>query len=162
MRNLAHLLKRQALADQRDDWMMFVPGIVVDNEDPENQHRCRLLIPSIDENRIYDKWAWQTVPFVGPAGYGWFSVPEKNSEVVVCGRLGQKHNIYFMSVYNENFIIPKDFPDSATVGMRAPGNLKLISEGDMHLRMGGGSIQNDFGAFRIISPGGIFLNDRPV
>lgn len=160
-RNLAQLLKRQVIADHRDDWMHFIEAIVVDNEDPENQHRCRLLIPSIDENAIYDKWAKQVVPFVGPAGYGWFSVPEIGTEVVVSGRLGQKHTLYFMSVYNEDFIVPADFPDSATVGMRAPGDLKFIAEGDLQLRMGGGRIEAD-AAIEIIAPGGLLINGRPV
>lgn len=161
MKNLHQLTSNRALADDREDWMVAVEGIVVDNNDPENQHRVRLLIPSIDEDRIYDKWARQLVMFVGGPGYGSFFVPAEGSEVVVWGRLGQKHNLYYMSVYNENYIVPEDFRSSAVCGIRAPGDMKLMTEGDLQLEMGGGRVRTR-GAFEIISPGGIFLNGKPA
>jgi hypothetical protein len=151
----------RAIEDERDDWLLFVEGIIADNEDPENQHRVRLVIPSVDENRIYDKWAKQMVPFVGPPGYGSFFPPEKGSEVVVCGRLGQKHTLYYMSVFNEDFVVPPDFDSPAVCGVRSPADMKFIAEGDLQLRAGGMQLETD-GAMNVIAPGGFFVNGRPV
>jgi len=141
---------------------MFVEGIVADNKDPEHQHRVRLVIPSISEEHLYDKWVKQLVMYVGGNGYGSFFLPPEGSEVVVCGRLGQKHTLYYMSVYNEDLIVPADFRSPAVAGIRAPGDLRFLAEGDLQLRAGGMHVEADRGAISFIAPAGIFFNGRPA
>lgn len=146
-------------ARERDHWVTGIEAIVVVNEDPENQHRIKVVIPSIDENNINDKWVRQMgVHVLGP-GYGSFFIPPIGSEVVLFGRLGEKHNLYFMSVYNEDYIVPPDFADSTVAGVRAPGELKHIAELDYQLSAGRIVIEAD-ATVRIKAPGGVFINGQ--
>ena len=108
-------------------WMMGVPAIVADNADPENQHRVRVVIPTIDEDLIFDEWARQMV-FCLVDGYGSAFIPPKGSEVVLFGQLGQKYILLYALLYNEEMSVPEGFNDEMTVGVHAPGNLHLIAE----------------------------------
>jgi hypothetical protein len=157
---LRQQMKRAAREDG-DDWLTGIEGIVVENEDPERQHRIKVLIPALDEERVYDKWVRQIGVQVLAPGFGSFFIPPIGSEVVLFGRLGQKHNLYYMSVYNEDFIVPPDFENTATCGFRAPGDMKMISEGDLQLRAGGMQLETD-SVINIIAPGGFFVNGKPV
>ncbi len=113
--------------DETGNWLMGVPGIVADNQDPENQHRVRVIIPSIDEDMIFDEWARQMVFCLGN-GYGSAFIPPKNSEVVLFGQLGQKFNLFYASLYNEEMLMPSGYKNELTVGIHAPGNLIFIAE----------------------------------
>ncbi len=152
-------MNRVASDRDQDDWVTGVEAIVAVNEDPENQHRIKVTIPLMDEERVYDKWVRQIgVHVLGP-GYGSFFVPPIGSEVVLFGRLGQKHNLYYMCVYNEDYIVGPDFRSTAVCGIRTPGDLKLISDLDTQLRMGRGVIEAD-STIRITAPAGVFINGR--
>jgi hypothetical protein len=150
------------------NWMIGVEAIVAVNEDPEHQHRIKVVIPILDEQKIYDKWVRPLgVPVLGQ-GYGGFYVPPKDSEVILFGRLGQKHNLFYLPSFNEDYEVSMDFrnedgsPRSDDVcGVRAPGDLKHIAEGDYQLRAGRVFIETD-GSVRIIAPGGIFMNGKRV
>lgn len=109
------------------NWLMGVAGIVADNDDPERQHRVRLIIPSIDEDEIYDEWARQMVFCLGD-GFGSAFIPPKGSEVVLFGCLGQKYNLFYASLYNEEMAVPEGFDDEKNVGVHAPEDLTLIAE----------------------------------
>jgi hypothetical protein len=166
MKNLFDALKRSrhsASAGESEDrrWVCALPGIVAENEDPENQHRIKVVIPSIDEDRVCDEWVKQLVLYVGPPGYGSFFVPEKGVEVALFGELGEKHTLFYLPVFNEDRVTPSDFDTPAKVGFRVPGDFKVIAEGDMQLRAGGIQIEAD-GAIHIVVPGGLFINGRPV
>jgi hypothetical protein len=158
---LSSLNRGHGRREVNDRWMMCIEGIVAINEDPEHQHRIKVVIPAIDENSIYDKWCRQLGCSVLGEGYGSFYVPPVGSEVILFGRLGQKHNLYFLSVYNEDFIVPADFRDSAIVGVRAPADMKHIAEGDYQLRAGRVHIETD-ASLRIIAGGGVFIGDRRI
>jgi len=152
----------------RDRWLIGVEGIVAINEDPENQHRIKVVIPSIDSDHIFDKWVRQIGAYVGGPGFGSFFMPANGSEVVLFGRLGQKHNLYYQSVYNEDFPVAMDFRNDdggsgggAISGIRAPGDLKIITEYDMQLRMGRAHLESD-ATIRMIAPGGVFIGDRRI
>lgn len=112
--------------DQHGAWLMGVSAIVADNEDPENQHRVRVIIPSIDENEIYDVWARQMVFCLGN-GFGTSFIPPKGSEVVLFGQLGQKHNLFYASLYNEEMTVPATMDSELSVGIHAPAVMKLIA-----------------------------------
>ncbi len=97
----------------REDWMVGVEGIVAVNEDPEGQHRIKVVIPLIDENVVYDEWVVALVPWVGPDGYGPVHTPEIGSEVVMFGRLGERHELFYVSRFNEDFKTPTEFADGS-------------------------------------------------
>jgi len=156
-RRLSQLMKQRGFAVEDDRWMIAVEAIVVENEDPENQHRIKVTIPSIDEERVRDEWVRPLVVFVGPPGFGSFFVPEKGSEVILFGRLGQKHTLYYASVLNEDFPVPSDFDTPAKVGFRVPGDFKIICDGDLQLSAGGIQLEAT-GAINITAPSGVFIN----
>src|SRR6266478_4312134 len=151
--NLSQLISHQARAAEGERWLEGIEAIVAVNEDPEFQHRIKVIIPMLDENKVYDKWVRSLNVFVLGAGFGSFFVPPRGSVVTLFSRLGAKHNLFYTPAYNEDFIVPADFRDPAVAGIRVPGDLRFISEGDLQLRMGGGRIQADFGAIEIIAPG---------
>jgi hypothetical protein len=160
-RNLSRLMRQQARQAADARWVIGVEGIVAENEDPENLHRIKVKIEILDEFKLLDKWVRQIGCYVGGPGYGSFFVPEKGSEVILFGRLGEKHNLYYMSVYNEDFPVSADFDSPAKAGIRAPGDLRFITDGDLQLRGGGMHIETT-AALNITAPGGIFLNGEPV
>jgi len=172
-RRLLQQMKTAAHADI-DDRLICVEAIVAENEDPEHQHRIKVVIPNMNENQMRDEWVRPMVPYVGGVGYGSFFVPPRGTEVVLFGRLGQKHNLFYLSVYNEDYPVPTDFrvksgPDGAgspahpetVAGFRVPGDFKLIVEGDLQIRCGALHLESD-GKMLVIAPGGFFVNGRPV
>ena len=54
--------------------MMGVTAIVAENQDPELQHRVKVVIPSIDEDMVFDEWARQMVFCLGN-GFGTAFIP---------------------------------------------------------------------------------------
>ena len=144
--------------DEDGRWLMGVSAIVADNEDPERQHRVRVIIPSIDENLIFDVWARQIVFCLGN-GFGSVFIPPKGSEVVLFGQLGQKYNLFYASLYNEDFQIPPDFENDAMTGFRVPGDLKMIADLDAQIRAGRVSIEAD-ASIHITAPTGVFINGK--
>ncbi|HEY8203878.1 MAG TPA: phage baseplate assembly protein V [Pyrinomonadaceae bacterium] len=159
--NLQRLVNRQAQEAGDERWLEGLEAIVAINEDPEFQHRIKVIIPALDENNVYDKWVRSLSVFVLGQGYGSFFVPPIGSEVTLFSRLGAKHNLFYLPTYNEDFIVPADFRDPAVAGIRAPGDLRFICDGDMQLRFGGLRMQADFGAINLTAPGGVFINGRP-
>lgn len=93
----------------RDDWMCAVEAIVADVTDQENQHRIRVVIPSIDENEIHDVWVKRLMWWTGPQGYGDYHLPDLGSEVVLFGRMEEKFTLYYAPVYNEDYQVPVEF-----------------------------------------------------
>jgi hypothetical protein len=108
-------------------WLFGVPAIVAENADPERQHRVKVIIPSIDEDLYFDEWARQMVFCLGN-GFGSAFIPPKGSEVVLFGQLGQKFNLFYASLYNEEMIMPEGYDDENNVGVHAPGNVIFIAE----------------------------------
>ncbi len=139
-------------------WLIAESAIVADNDDPEKQHRVRAIIPSIDENVIYDEWARPLVFCLGN-GYGSFFIPPKGAEIILFGQIGQKFNLFYASVYNEVAQIPPDCDDETVAGFRVPGDLKLIADLDAQLRAARISIEAD-ATINIVAPGGVFINGR--
>lgn len=140
-----------------NDWVVALTGIVAVNEDPEHQQRIKVIIPVIDENYVQDKWVRRMVLFCGAPGYGDFHPPEIGSEVLLFGRLGQKHNLFYTSVFNEDYEVPADFRSVAVRGFRTDGDYKSIVELDYQIRAGRLKIEVD-SSVEIIAPAGIFLN----
>lgn len=168
MRNLYHKTKKanQETNEKEFRWLSGVIGIVADNEDPEAEHRIRVLIPSINKSKIYDEWARALIPCMGH-GYGCVFIPPVNSEVVLFGQLGQKFNLFYMGVYNETHKLPPEFiredgiQDQTVSGFHVEGDFKIISELDLHqnakrIRIVSGS------TIQITAPGGVFINNKPV
>lgn len=158
-RNLAQLMGQQADDSADDRWVTGLEAIVAVNEDPENQHRIKVVIPAIDENVVRDEWAKQLVAYVGEPGYGSFFVPAKDSEVILFGRMGEKHTLYYMSVFNEDFPTPTDFDTPAKAGFRVPADFKIICEGDLQLSAGGIHLEAS-GAINITAAAGVFINGK--
>jgi hypothetical protein len=129
MSKLSNEIKKHAREQSAADgnWLMGVPAIVADNQDPDRQHRVKVIIPSIDEDLVYDEWARQMVFCLGD-GFGSAFIPPKDSEVVLFGQLGQKYNLFYASVYNEEMLVPDGFNDEKVAGVHVPGDLKLIAD----------------------------------
>ena len=146
--------------DDDDDRSQFpIEGIVVDNDDPEFQQRIMVTIPALDENVVWPKWVRPLGVLVLGMGYGSFFPPAIGSEVFLFSRLGDKHNLYYTSTYNEDYIVPADFRDTAAFGIRVPGQLKLISDQLMQLRGSRLRIEAD-ASIQITARGGVFINGR--
>lgn len=168
MRNLYHKSKKATRETNDNDfrWLMGVTGIVADNEDPEAEHRIRVIIPSIDKDKIFDEWVRQLIPCMGN-GFGLVFIPPKNSEVILFGQIGQKFNLFYSGVYNETHKIPPDFirpdgvQDQTISGMRVEGDLKIISELDMQQRAGRIRIESD-STIVLLAPGGVFIGNTRV
>lgn len=107
-------------------WLVGVSAIVADNKDPENQHRVRVVIPSIDENIIFDEWARQ-IGFCLGNGYGTVFIPPIGSEVVLFGALAQKHHLFYASLYNEEMLTPSELNKDIS-GIKSAKDLYFIAE----------------------------------
>jgi hypothetical protein len=160
-KSLLQQLRGAARQAQDDRWVSGLEAIVAVNEDPEFQNRIQVIIPALDEHEVYPKWVRSMNALVLGPGFGSFFVPPIGSEVTLFSRLGQKHNLFYAMVYNEDFIVPPDFRNTAVAGIRAPGDLKFISQGDLQLRSGGMYLETD-AAVSIIAPAGLFVNGRAV
>lgn len=140
MQKLFQQTRKSRTSEPHDKWLMGVTGIVADNQDPERQHRVRVVIPSIDEDLIYDEWARQMVFCLGN-GYGTAFIPPVNSEVVLFGALGQKFNLFYASLYNEEMAVPSGFDSEMNAGFHVPNNLTMIAEAVAKLLAGDVLIQ---------------------
>lgn len=130
MKNLfAEMGGKEHTGGLREDWMVAVEGIVADTADPLSQHRVKVIIPVIDENVVYDEWVTALMPWVGPAGYGPVHLPEPGTEVVLFGRLGQKHTLFYVSRYNED-ILPPDLGGAR--GLKTDTAYKLLADLFIH------------------------------
>jgi hypothetical protein len=146
----------------RNDWMICVPGVVAVNEDPEHRHRIKVIIPVIDEHEVYDQWVNRLVWWAGAPGYGEFHIPALGSEVVLMGDRGQKHHLYYISRYNEDYLVPPDFWGPAdTRGFRTDGDYKSIVELD-HFQFAGRMHIEVHSSVNITAPAGLFINGKKV
>ena len=145
----------------REQWIGGLEAIVAVVDDPEHRHRIKVKIPAIDENQIHDMWVDRLVWFTGPEGYGDFHLPGIGSEVVLFGRLGEKKHLYYMSRFNEDFIVPPEFRSSTVKGFRTDGDCRMIVDLDFYMRGGRVMIESD-ASVRIIAPGGLFVNGNRV
>src|SRR5436853_395225 len=117
-------------------WVSALEAIVAVNDDPEFQHRIKVIIPTLDENNIFNKWIKRIVWWAGAEGYGDFHIPSVGSEVILFGRFGEKHHLYYASVFNENYVVPADFRSPTVRGFRTDGDYKSIVELDHQIRAG--------------------------
>lgn len=146
----------------REFWLMNEPALVAVNEDPEHRHRIKVIVPSLKEDTILDKWIDRWCWWTGDPGYGDYHYPELGSEVTIGGMRGQKHHLFYVSRFNEDFLVPKDFwgpPD--TRGFRTDGDYKSIVELDHFMRAGRFVIEAD-ASVRITAPAGFFVNGKRV
>src|SRR5438270_750575 len=112
---------------QVSDLIIALEGIVVDTNDPENMHRVKVVIPSVDENLVHEEWVTYMQPWVGANGYGPVNLPPLNSEVLLFGRLGQPYLLFCTSRYNEDFNIPSEFQDGAR-GLKTETKYRLLAD----------------------------------
>ena len=183
-RNLHELFSNDedSLAANRSDFFNGLEGIVVDNNDPENQHRIKCKFEWHDANRVHDVWIPRMVVWTGPDGYGDYHPPAIGSEVLVWGRLGEKTHLFYTSRYNENFRVPEEFQGQTDVmGFKCAGGYKELVGQDHLIKVGGnqtiqvtgnqiievtGSIAisgeslviNCTGRIDLNAPGGVFAN----
>jgi hypothetical protein len=108
--------------------MIAVEGIVAANDDPEGMHRIQVVIPSIDESYVHDHWVTALVPWVGADGYGPVNLPQLGSEVLLFGRLGQKHSLFYLCRFNEVYGIPGGFVGENARGLKTDGRYKLLAD----------------------------------
>lgn len=152
------LAKKQREVARLANWFHCVPAIVAVNEDPEYMHRIKVIIPAIDENKIHDDWVMQMGGFAGSGGYGAFQIPKKGSPVVLFSEFGQGEVIYYQSVYSESNLVPGDFNDETSRGMRSDGDLKFICQGDLILEGGRILMKSAFGTIQISAAAGLIID----
>jgi hypothetical protein len=109
-------------------WLLGLEALVADVSDLEGMHRIRVTIPSIDEAAVHDEWIPAMTTWVGPAGYGPVNLPELMSEVLLFGRLGQKHSLFYLSRYGEDTTIPGEFVGDNARGLKTDGRYKLLAD----------------------------------
>lgn len=149
------LARKQREIARSENWFTCVPAIVADNDDPEHQHRIKVIIPLIDEEKVHDEWVRQMGGFAGSGGYGNFDIPKKGSEVVLFSEFGQGENLYYMCVYNEENDVPGDFPDETVRGLRSDCDYKLVVEGDLYIKAGSITFESN-STIDNIAPAGVF------
>jgi hypothetical protein len=144
----------------RDGWMIGVNAIVAVNDDPERMHRIKVIIPSIDERLVHDKWCDRLTLFSSAQGYGDFHYADIGSEVLLFGRNAEKYNLYYIPRFNEDYPVPTDFHlPPHTRGFRTDGDYKSIVRLDHHMKAGRYRIESD-SSVQIIAPAGFFINGR--
>jgi hypothetical protein len=154
------LAKKQREIARSQNWFQCVMAIVADNNDPDNQHRIKVIIPIIDQQKVQNEWVRQMGGFAGSGGYGNFDIPKMGSEVMLFSEFGQGENIFYLCVYNENNDVPGDFQDETTRGLRSDCDYKIITEGDFLIRAGSLKIEVD-STVEIVAPAGVFeRNDK--
>ncbi len=116
----------ESVVDRTERWATGLTGIVAENNDPENQHRVKVIIPSIDENETYDEWV-RSLNFCLGDGFGTVFIPPVGSEVVLFGTLGEKYNLFYASLYNEE-MQNSSFLNKDKAGIHAPKDLYLIAQ----------------------------------
>lgn len=141
-----------------DNSFQCVPALVVDNQDPEHQHRIKVIIPIWDETNAHDEWVKQMGGFAGSRGYGNWDIPAIGSEVVLFSERGEGVHLYYQPVYNENNLTPGDFNDETSRGMRSDGDLKFICNGDFIIEGGRVLIKSRYGTIQISGAAGIIFN----
>lgn len=126
MREMQRAAERSVEQDGR--WIFFESAIVADVDDPERQHRIKVIIPSIDPDNRFDDWVRAGCGVCLGNGYGHGFIPEPGSEVLVSGVLGQKYNlVYHAPMYHEDWSMPPEL-DKDTAGIKVPRNLSFIAE----------------------------------
>ena len=111
----------------RDNWMIAIEGVVVENNDPERMHRIKCTIPVIDESMVFDDWIPAMTPWCGAPGYGPVNPPALNSEVLLFGRLGEPDILFYLSRYNEDHLSPEEFTDGSR-GLKTDTAYKLLAD----------------------------------
>jgi hypothetical protein len=109
----------------RDDWFSGVEGIVVET-DPTT-YCVKVIIPSVDEEMVFDDWVPVLTPFAGPPGYGAAFMPAPGSEVVLFSRGNEGLSLFAVSRFNEEYLPPAEAADGSHV-LKTPHALKLLAD----------------------------------
>lgn len=125
MKNLRQRAAATARAGGGLDPMLPIEAVVAVNEDPEGMHRIKVIIPAIDEAVIHDEWVTALVPWVGAPSFGMVGVPALDSEVLLFGRLGEPHTLFYVPRFNEDFQVPAEFADGSR-GCKYDTALRLL------------------------------------
>jgi len=144
---------------ENTNYFTCVPAIVAVNDDPEKQHRIKVIIPAIDEEQVHDEWVRQMGGFAGSRGYGNFDVPSIGSEVVLFSEFGQGENIFYLCVYNEDNRVSDDFQDETVRGFRTDGDYKMVIGGNLEISANKVLIESD-SSIEEVAPAGVFQRDK--
>lgn len=144
--------------DETERPFVFEFGIV-HQVDPRTL-AVKAIIPSIDPDRVHDRWIHQAVPWVGEPGYGPAFAPAVGSEVLITGRFGQSYSLLYLCAYNTRHTVPEEFADGSR-GLKSDGDCRLIADGDLFIRGGRVVIEAD-ASVRITAPAGFFINGKRI
>ena len=107
-------------------WLICESAIVAENVDPDNLGRIKVIIPSIDEDNMFDDWVVPAASHCLGDGFGMLMLPAKGQEVLITGQLGQKFNlVYHAAVYNEEMKAPAEL-NVDTPGVKVPKNFFVL------------------------------------
>jgi hypothetical protein len=111
--------------DEVERPVVFEFGIV--HEVDPRTLAVKAIIPSIDPDRVHDRWIHQAVPWVGSPGYGPAFAPAVGSEVLITGRFGQSYSLLYLCAYNTQSTVPGEFADGSR-GLKTDTPLRLLAE----------------------------------
>jgi hypothetical protein len=105
-------------------------GFVIDNNDPENMNRCKVVLPSIMPNDIKGKWALPKNSW-GGKDYGINLLPQKGDVVYITFEQGDlDYPIWEHSSFSKSEK-PKEFKDANYYGFKTPkGKLIIINDNE--------------------------------
>lgn len=109
----------------REDWFNGVEAVVVERDTAAMA--VKVVIPAIDEKRVYDEWVSLLTPFAGPSGYGACFMPGEGAEVVLFSRFNEGLTLYAVPRFNEEFLPPAEFADGSH-GLKTDRELKLLAD----------------------------------
>ena len=87
----------------------------------------KAVIPAIDPHGPHDSWVVQLTPWMGKPGYGPVYAPAVGSEIVIFGKYGERHSLFYVSRANEASRHTGDFADGAR-GEKHETAYRLLSD----------------------------------
>ncbi len=108
-------------------WFIAIEGIVVETAINDGIPQIKAKVGIIHDEYVHDEWITAMMAWVGADGYGPVNLPALGSEILIFGRLGQKHTLFALSRYNEEFHAPPEFADGSR-GLKTDTAYKILAD----------------------------------
>lgn len=115
-------------------WFIAIEGIVVEAAINDGIPQIKAKVDIIHDEFVHDEWITAMMAWVGTDGYGPVNLPAVGTEVLIFGRLGQKHTLFYLSRYNEEFRAPEGFEDA--FGFQETRKYRALTDEDIEIASG--------------------------